>query len=67
MELYPIGLLQLRSTALAIVLRARAKGKPINKTGGGRNKELAKDKEATLKLYCKRCILASEPLKRKHI
>ena len=49
------------------VLRARAKRRPTNKTRGGRNKKLAKDEEATLKLYCKRCILASEPLKRKHI
>jgi len=49
------------------LLRARAKGRLTNQTRGGRNKKLAKDEEATLKLYCKRCILASKPLKRKHI
>ena len=45
------------------LLRARAKGRLTNQTRGGRNKKLAKDEEATLKLYCKRCILASKPLK----
>ena len=49
------------------LLRARAKGRPTNKTRGGRNKRLAKDEEATLMLYCKRYILASKPLERKHI
>jgi len=49
------------------LLQARAKGRPTNQTRGGKNKKLAKDEEATLKLYCKRCILASKPLERKHI
>jgi hypothetical protein len=49
------------------LLRARAKGRPTNQTRGGKNKKLAKDEEATLKLYYERCILASEPLEQKHI
>jgi len=49
------------------ILHARAKGRPTNETTGRRNKKLAKDKEATLKLYCERYILASKPLEQKHI
>jgi Tc5 transposase DNA-binding domain len=49
------------------LLRARAKGRPTNHSKGGQNKKLASDEEATLRLYCERCILAGEPPERKHI
>jgi hypothetical protein len=68
MELYPIGPPQPGSTALAMMSCVlEQKGGRQMRLGGGRNKKLAEDEEATLKLYCERCILASEPLERKHI
>jgi hypothetical protein len=49
------------------VLCARAKGIQGNWSRGGRNKRLVDEEEATLVRYCKRRILANDPLEREHI
>jgi hypothetical protein len=49
------------------VLLAYAKGIPPNKSRGGKNTRLNSAQEATLKLYCKRCILAGQNPERRHI
>jgi hypothetical protein len=46
---------------------ARSKGRFPNSARRGRNKRLNSAEEAALKLYCKRCILASANPERRHI
>ena len=49
------------------ILCARIQGKKGNHSEGGRNKRLNVTQEASLKLYCERCIFAGQPPERKHI